>query len=123
MAKSQPTEMVIQRKILNYLRKGLKEGLWFKVPQGKYSMIGISDILGCFCGHFVALEVKRPGKKLTKLQSWFQKTVRENGGTAETVCSVEETREVLLNVRTRLSIPETGMAYSSNKPSKKAPED
>ena len=63
MAKSQLTEKVIQRKIFEYLRKTLKEGIWFKIPQGKYSMIGISDILGCFYGHFVAFEVKRPGKK------------------------------------------------------------
>lgn len=107
MVKSQPTEAVIQRKVIKYLRKDLGEGLWFKVPQGAYSMIGISDILGCFHGHFVALEVKRSGKKATKLQSWFQKAVRENLGTAEIVCSVEETKEVLENVRSRLGLPGT----------------
>jgi hypothetical protein len=113
MVKSQLTEKAIQRKIFDYLRKSLKEGIWFKIPQGKYSMIGISDIIGCFHGHFVALEVKRPGKKLTKLQSWFQNKVEESGGTASTVCSVEETKEVISNVRIRIRLSEAGMAYSS----------
>ena len=122
MVKSQPTEQAIQRKIFAYLRKTLKEGIWFKIPQGKYSMLGISDILGCFHGHFVALEVKRPGKKLTKLQSWFQKTVEENGGTAATVCSVEETKEVIFNVRIRIRLSEAGMAYSSAQADRKIPK-
>ena len=115
MEKSQPTEAIIQYKIMSYLRKDFKEGLWFKIPQGAYSMIGISDILGCFYGHFVALEVKRSGKKLTKLQGWFQKSVQENGGTAETVCSVEETKEVLKNVRSRLGISEARLECRANK--------
>lgn len=123
MAKSQPTEAAIQRKIINYLRKDLKQGFWFKIPQGKYSMTGISDILGCFYGHFIALEVKRPGQKMTKLQSWFQKTVREQGGTAETVCSVEETKEVLENVRTRLRLFETWMERSPDQTYTKTSKD
>jgi len=110
MVKSPLTEATIQKHIIKYLRKDLREGLWFKIPQGKYSVIGVFDILGCFHGLFVALEVKRPGKPLTKLQAWFQKTVRENDGIAEMVCSVEETKEVLAYVRKRLGLSENRMA-------------
>jgi hypothetical protein len=123
MAKSQLIEKIIQRKILEYLRKTLNEGFWFKFPQGAFSMIGISDILGCFYGHFVALEVKRPGEKPTKLQSWFQTVIRNCGGTAEIVCSVKDTMEVIQNVRARIRLSETGMAHSSAKTNREISED
>lgn len=38
------------------------------------------DILMCLDGYFVAIEVKRPGEKLTKLQEWNIREIAKSGG-------------------------------------------
>lgn len=43
---------------------------------------GIADVIGVYRGIFVAIEVKRPGKKPTELQSAFLDKVRQKGGIA-----------------------------------------
>jgi len=98
--KSPLTEKKIQGNILKYLKKTVKEGHFFKIHQGRYAQIGIADILGCFRGRFVAFEVKRPKGKLTVLQNLFLEKIREAGGIAEKVCSVDDVKEILENVET-----------------------
>ena len=43
---------------------------------------GVSDIIGIFNGKFLAIEVKRPGSKLTEAQAQFLDRVRDEGGIA-----------------------------------------
>lgn len=68
-----------------------------KIHGGQYS-VGISDLLVCTkgLGWFVALEFKLPGKErnVTALQSKFIRDVREAGGIAWVVSSVEAALEV-----------------------------
>ena len=65
---------------------------WYFKPQaGPYGKRGIPDIVGSFRGLFFAIEVKRPGKKLTKLQESQLYVISQSGGkcfwgTAEKVC-------------------------------------
>lgn len=47
-----------------------------------YSEIGVSDLLVCYRGHFVAIETKMPGKKPTQMQERFLEEVRAAGGEA-----------------------------------------
>jgi hypothetical protein len=49
--------------------------------------VGIPDLLICFRGLFVALEVKQPGKKASKRQDYVMQTIRDAGGIAVTVDS------------------------------------
>ncbi len=66
---------------------------------------GVSDIIGIFKGKFLAVEVKAPkrmdGDKvrragvLTPNQVQFQREVKEHGGIALTVTSVEELESAL----------------------------
>jgi hypothetical protein len=51
---------------------------------------GIPDYLGTYDGHFVALELKAPGKKLTSLQSLNLTSIVEVGGEAVVCHSLEE---------------------------------
>lgn len=87
-------EEVIVKNILKYLNS-LPQCWCFKVHGGPYQRKGIPDILGVFKGQLFALEVKRPGEKATDLQKWCIVQIRNAGGLAEVVTSVEQVQELL----------------------------
>ena len=87
-------EKAIEKKIKEYLKT--IDGLFYwKVFSGMYCTAGIPDIVICYKGKFVALEVKAPDGKPTALQMATIKKIREAGGVAEVVRSVEEVREII----------------------------
>jgi hypothetical protein len=60
---------------------------------------GVSDIIGCLPGGgFLAIEVKRPGGKLSPEQQQFIDTINQAGGLAFVAHSVEEVQEKLKDV-------------------------
>lgn len=72
-------EKDIQKLIISFLRNnGFSVDI---ITLGAYSKKGIADIVGCACdGMFIAIEVKRPGRKATKLQQdWLDEKKRHNG--------------------------------------------
>jgi hypothetical protein len=89
-----PLESKITKSIMAYLKK---RGVWFfKVAGGPMQQRGVPDIICCVTGSFVALEVKRPGVgRLTDLQALTIERIRDAGGVAEVVTSVEEAAAVL----------------------------
>lgn len=67
---------------------------------GRYITYGVcnpggSDLIGIYKGRFLALEVKMPGKKPTPEQENFLRVVRENGGIAGVVRSVDDVKKLL----------------------------
>ena len=82
-------EKAIQAKIIKYL-KTVEGGFFFKIPQGKYSLVGISDIIGIWHGRVVAIEVKAGNNTMTPLQAHFQNIIRERGGIAICAFSLED---------------------------------
>lgn len=84
----------IVRNIVKYLN-GLPCCWCFKVHGGPYQRKGIPDILGVHNGRLFAFEVKRPGKKATEIQAWCISQIRNAGGLAGVVTSVEEVQELL----------------------------
>lgn len=58
---------------------------------------GRPDIEGCVAGQFIAFEVKLPGKKhtLTRLQERALQDIRDAGGRAKVVDSVDEAENML----------------------------
>lgn len=68
-----------------------KQGRW--VTYGL--CVGSSDLIGIFKGRFLALEVKMHGKKPTPEQENFLRAVRENGGIAGVVRSIDDVRKLL----------------------------
>lgn len=48
----------------------------------RFGYPGISDILGCHLGRMFAIEVKRPGGRLTREQKQFLLNLRSAGGVA-----------------------------------------
>lgn len=94
-----PLESKITRSIMTYLKE---RGVWcFKVAGGPMQQRGVPDIICCVNGSFVALEVKRPGMgRLTELQALTIERIRDAGGVAEMVTSVEEAAAVIEEVVT-----------------------
>ncbi len=56
---------------------------------------GVSDILGCYKGRFIAIEIKAGKRQLTPDQAAFLSQVERAGGCAFVAHSVEEVREEL----------------------------
>ena len=62
---------------------------------GIYAKAGVSDILACIKGRFVAIEVKKPGKKPTALQKQFIDAVNLIGGVAFWADNLNDVKEKL----------------------------
>ena len=66
-------------------------GAWvLKYHVSPYSRAGVPDLLVCYRGRFLALEVKVPGGHATALQLRELARIRAAGGTAEVVTTVGE---------------------------------
>ena len=87
-------EQDIQTCIMNYISS--IGGLPIKFNNmGIYAKAGVSDILACVKGRFVAIEVKRPGKKPTGLQKQFIDAVNLIGGVAFWADNLNDVKEKL----------------------------
>lgn len=86
-----PLESEIQAQILRWLRD---HGIFaFKVAMA--SPNGIPDVICCFDGKFIALEIKRSDKSHVAPLQWKRKDDIENaGGESYIVWSVEMVKEI-----------------------------
>ena len=81
-------ESTLQRKIISLLRE---QGAYvFKAVGSPLQQRGTPDLLICWRGRFIALELKRPGEKASLLQEHEMERIMLAGGKAEVVTSVEE---------------------------------
>ena len=87
-------EKDIVKAILKYL-KTVPNCFSWKEHGGMYGTAGIPDIICCYCGRFVAFEVKTETGKLTKLQESTIRKIKEAKGHAFKVTSVEEVKQIL----------------------------
>ena len=88
------TEAAVTRSIRAYL--ATVEGWFgFKVHGAGMSSNGIPDLIGCYRGRFVGLEIKAGRRPATPLQLHRMCQIRESGGVAEVVRSVEDVDAVL----------------------------
>ena len=87
------TEKAIVNSIKRYLDK--LPGCYVVKTHGSIYGAGQPDLLGCYKGRMFALEVKRPGRRPTKLQQAVLKKWEAAGAIAAVVTSVEEVKELL----------------------------
>ena len=87
-------ESDIVKAILKYL-KTVPNCFSWKEHGGMYGTAGIPDIICCYCGRFVAFEVKTETGKLTKLQEVTIRKIKKAQGQAFKVTSVEEVKQIL----------------------------
>ena len=87
-------EQDIQTSIMNYISS--IGGLPLKFNNiGIYAKAGISDIIACIKGRFVAIEVKRPGNKPSALQVNFINAINSIGGLAFWADNLEDVKDKL----------------------------
>lgn len=103
MNRRPPKESAVVNRILSYLN-GLPQCKAIKIHGAVFGRAGEPDILVCYEGWFVALEVKRPGSagNTTPLQEAALEAWRKAYGVAGVVTSVEEVRVLLAVVEDRL---------------------
>lgn len=102
---SKNTETLISNAILKYLEK--RHSCWFhknvvakaRLGSGFFSNVGLgvgsADIIGCYKGRFVALEVKTPEGNLSEEQVKWGNMIRSRGGVFECVRCVLDVQRVL----------------------------
>lgn len=84
--------------LIQSIRKNLAtlpDCFFWKEHGGQYGTAGIPDIIACYKGRFIALEAKVGKNKPTKLQAATIDKIRQAGGTAAVVYSVEDVKAVL----------------------------
>ena len=96
-------EKNLRSKIIKHLRQKWC-GRWDIIHGGPYQAAGIADIVGCWKGRYVALEVKRPRDGQTRYaatarQLAYLDSVIAAGGIAAIVKSVEEVEAVMKGLR------------------------
>lgn len=83
--------------IKNYLQ-AIPNLFYWKEHGGQFGTAGIPDIIICYKGRFIALEVKRPGGKPTLLQKITLNKIEKAKGIAKLVTSVEQVKEIIENL-------------------------
>jgi hypothetical protein len=89
-------EKTIVAAILRELRTS---GAWAQKIHGAAYNAGLPDVAAVLDGRALWLEVKVPGGKATVLQGMTLERIREAGGVAAVVSSVDEVRELIREVR------------------------
>ena len=87
-------EATLIQSIRRYLGT-LPECFFWKEHGGQYGTAGIPDIIVCFKGRFVGLEAKVGKNQPTKLQAATIDKIRQAGGVAAVVYSVEDVKAVM----------------------------
>lgn len=89
-------EADIVKAILRYLKTVPKCFFW-KEHGGMYGTAGIPDIIACINGRFYGFEVKTEDGRTTKLQESTIRKIKNAGGIALVVRSVDEVKAVIAN--------------------------
>lgn len=87
-------EAALIQKIRKYLAS-IKGCFFWKEHGGQYGTAGIPDIIVCYKGRFIALEVKVGKNTPTKLQAITLERIRKAGGIASVVRSVAEVQIIM----------------------------
>ena len=85
-------EQTIQKSIIKYLKT-----ISYVVKIISASKSGVPDLLICYKGRFIALEVKTPGKRsnVSDLQEYNIREIVKNGGLAFVVWELNQVKEII----------------------------
>lgn len=81
-----------------YLSSLGSDVFFWKEHGGPYGTSGVPDIICCYKGRFLGLEVKLPSGKLTELQKRAIAKINRAGGIACRVESSEDVRAIIARV-------------------------
>lgn len=86
-------EKNIENKIKAYL-KG-KGAYYVKYFGNQFSQVGVPDILACYKGRFIGIEVKNEKGKTSPLQDYNLASIKRAGGISLVARDIESVSEVL----------------------------
>lgn len=89
-------EKTIENKIKDYLKS--KGAYYFKHHGNQFSQVGVPDIIACYKGHFIGIEVKNLTGKTSPLQDINLKMINEAGGYGFVARDVEHVKRILENI-------------------------
>ena len=84
--------------IKKYLAALGSDGFFWKEHGGPYGTSGVPDIICCYKGRFLGLEVKLPTGALTELQKRAIEKINRAGGIASRVESVADVQKIIAKV-------------------------
>lgn len=84
----------------NIVRLLTDEGAYAANIHGNEFQAGVPDILACYRGSFIGLEVKGPNGALSPIQKRHLRTIQLAGGIGEEVRSIEKVKDILHSIRT-----------------------
>ncbi len=86
-----PSELTIRTAIVAAYKE---RGAWAVVTTG-VNLVGCPDLLVCYRGRFIALEVKEPKGRVSKIQNKVLNDISVAGGWSVVVRSVDEALALL----------------------------
>ena len=99
---------MLERDIVAAIKKYLAslggDVFFWKEHGGAYGTSGIPDIICCYKGRFLGLEVKLPSGKLTALQRRALDKINAAGGIARRVESVDDVKAVIAQANLERSV-------------------
>jgi hypothetical protein len=99
-----PLERAVVKKLLERLRS--RGGFWIKLHGSPFITAGLPDIIGCYRGRFIAFEVKRDEHgKPTRLQLFYLGRIRDAGGVASLIHTVEAAEATLDRIDEGQEVP------------------
>ena len=90
---------MLEKNIVNAIKKALiTNGAWVVKTHGSIHTAGLPDLLVCYKGRFIGMEVKRPETRgtVTPRQQAFLDAIVSAGGTSGVVTSVDEAFSLLV---------------------------
>lgn len=96
----------LEKHIVNDIKKALtKKGAWVTKTHGSLHSAGLPDILACYKGYFIGIEVKRPETRhtVTPRQQAFLDQIQAAGGVSGVATSVDEALDLVELVEARMS--------------------
>lgn len=89
-------EKNIENKIKNYLKS--KGAYYVKYFGNQFSQVGVPDILACYRGRFIGIEVKNETGRTSPLQDVNLKNINDAGGIGIVARSVEDVEKIIDNI-------------------------
>ena len=93
---------MLERDIVTAIKKNLSsmgsDVFFWKEHGGPYGCAGIPDIICCYKGRFLGLEVKLPTGALTELQKRAIEKINRAGGIASRVECVSDVQKIIAKV-------------------------
>lgn len=109
-SKKLPKESTRTTALLKFIKKTWGEQSFFVKIHGSPFQPRVVDIIGCFFGIYVALEVKRPDNSVTPRQEKTLRDIDKAGGFRAVVWSISDTKTFLESILDKASV----MAYISH---------